>query len=80
MDNSGRMLLKELVLCLNANGPRQITKTAFVPVIARHAFFGYISAAGAEDDWTDPEVWKRANPSFGITISEDQFAEDCREA
>jgi phage terminase large subunit-like protein len=44
------------------------------------AFFGYISAAGAEDDWTDPGVWKQANPSFGITINEDQFAEDCREA
>jgi len=44
------------------------------------AFFGYISAATPEDDWTDPEVWKKANPSFGITINEDQFAEDCREA
>lgn len=44
------------------------------------AFFAYIAAAGEDDDWTDPEVWRQANPSFGITIREDQFAEDCREA
>src|SRR5262245_59804602 len=44
------------------------------------SFFGYIKAAGPEDDWTDPEVWKKANPSFGITISAEQFAEDCQEA
>jgi len=44
------------------------------------AFFAYISAAAPEDDWTDPEVWRAANPSFGITLAADQFAEDCREA
>jgi phage terminase large subunit-like protein len=44
------------------------------------AFFGYIRAADADDDWTDPEVWKKANPSFGITIGAEAFAEDCREA
>jgi len=44
------------------------------------AFFGFISAAAPEDDWTDPEVWQATNPSFGITLSADQFAEDCREA
>lgn len=44
------------------------------------AFFGYIRAADIDDDWTDPEVWKKANPSFGITLSAEQFAEDCREA
>jgi phage terminase large subunit-like protein len=44
------------------------------------SFFAYISAAGPEDDWTDPAVWQSANPSLGITISVDQFAEDCREA
>ena len=44
------------------------------------AFFAYISAAGVEEDWTDPGVWRRANPSFGVTIDAEQFAEDCREA
>ena len=44
------------------------------------AFFAYIAAAADEDDWTDPEVWRKANPSFGVTIDAEQFAEDCREA
>ena len=27
-----------------------------------------------------PDVWRKANPSFGITIDAEQFAEDCQEA
>jgi len=46
--------------------------------IADWSFLPYISAAGAEDDWTDPAVWQKANPSFAVTISAEQFAEDCR--
>ncbi len=44
------------------------------------SFLPFIAAAGAEDNWTDPEVWGKANPSFGVTIDKEQFAEDCREA
>ena len=56
------------------------TKKVLEGTIEDLAFFGYIAAAGDEDDWTDPFVWRQANPSLGVTISEDQFAEDCREA
>jgi phage terminase large subunit-like protein len=49
-------------------------------VIEDSAFFGYITGAAPEDDWTSPEVWRKANPGFGVTVNEDQFAEDCREA
>lgn len=44
------------------------------------AFFAYIAGAADEDDWTDPQIWRKANPSFGITVDAEQFAEDCREA
>jgi phage terminase large subunit-like protein len=44
------------------------------------AFFAFIAAADEDADWTDPHVWREANPSLGVTISEEQFAEDCREA
>jgi phage terminase large subunit-like protein len=44
------------------------------------SFFGYIRAAAPDADWTSPEVWRRANPSFGVTLDADQFAEDCQEA
>lgn len=43
-------------------------------------FFAFIAAAEREEDWTSPEVWKKANPSFGITIKADAFAGECREA
>lgn len=43
-------------------------------------FFGCIYAADREDDWQDPKVWYKANPSLGETISEESFAADCREA
>jgi phage terminase large subunit-like protein len=32
--------------------------------ISDSAFFPFIAAAAPEDDWTEPEVWKAANPSF----------------
>jgi phage terminase large subunit-like protein len=44
------------------------------------AFFAFIAAADEDADWTDASVWREANPSLGVTISEEQFAEDCREA
>lgn len=44
------------------------------------SFFAFIAAAAPDDDWTSPQVWKKANPSFGITINAEQFAEDCQEA
>ncbi len=31
-------------------------------------FYPVIYSAADDDDWTDPEVWRRVNPSFGITI------------
>src|SRR5262245_20846968 len=49
-------------------------------VIEDLSFFAFIAAADPDDDWTLPEVWRKANPSFGVTISQEQFAEDCREA
>jgi phage terminase large subunit-like protein len=44
------------------------------------ACFAYIRGAPDDADWTDSEVWRAANPSYGVTINVDQFAEDCREA
>lgn len=44
------------------------------------SFFAFIAAASEDDDWEDPKVWRKANPSFGITIKEDQFRSDYLEA
>lgn len=43
-------------------------------------FFAYISAAEPTDDFDNPAVWRKANPSIGVTMSERDFAADLREA
>lgn len=49
-------------------------------MIEDDSFFAFIAAADKDDDWQDPEVWKKANPSYGITINPDNFAEAVQEA
>jgi len=44
------------------------------------SFFAYIAEAEESDDWTDPEIWHKANPSLGVTISVDSMRDDCKEA
>lgn len=43
-------------------------------------FLPVIFEAAADDDWTDPEVWRRANPGHGITVKHDAIASECAEA
>ena len=49
-------------------------------VIPDWSFFPYIAAAGVDDDWTKPSVWRKANPSFGVTVNATEFAESAAEA
>lgn len=35
-------------------------------------FYPVIYGADESDDWTDPKVWKKANPSLGITVGMDK--------
>jgi len=44
------------------------------------SFFPFVAAADPEDDWKLESTWRKANPSYGVTISEDDFKESCREA
>ena len=39
-----------------------------------------IYGAKESDDWTDPEVWKKSNPSLGITIGIDKVEAACASA
>lgn len=41
---------------------------------------GYIRCAEPEDDWTSEEIWKKANPSYGLTFPIDRFKADFEEA
>jgi phage terminase large subunit-like protein len=40
-------------------------------VIEDETFLPVIFAARPEEDWRDPAVWRRANPSFGTTVKSD---------
>lgn len=44
------------------------------------AFFALVFEARPKEDWKDPEVHRRANPSYGVTINPATFNEECREA
>lgn len=43
-------------------------------------FYPVIYGAAPDDDWTDPEVWKKANPSLGITIDISKVEAACNSA
>lgn len=44
------------------------------------AFLPVIYEASAADDWTDPAVWRLANPNLGVTFQEDFLARECQKA
>ena len=43
-------------------------------------FYSVIYGVDEADDWTDPEVWKKANPSLGITVGIDKVKAACESA
>lgn len=43
-------------------------------------FYPVIYGAAETDDWTNPEVWKKANPSLGITVGIDKVEAACESA
>lgn len=43
-------------------------------------FYPVIYGADESDDWTDPDVWRKANPSLGITVGLDKVRAACESA
>jgi len=43
-------------------------------------FYPVIYGAKEDDDWTDPKVWKKVNPSLGITVGIDKMKAACESA
>jgi len=43
-------------------------------------FYPVIYGADESEDWTDPKVWKKANPSLGITVGIDKVKTACESA
>lgn len=49
-------------------------------VIVDESFYAYIAAADPGDDWTDPAVWAKANPSMGVTVQEEYLRAEAERA
>jgi phage terminase large subunit-like protein len=43
-------------------------------------WFGFVAAADPEDDWTQEETWKKANPNYGISVKPDFLQKECKKA
>ena len=44
------------------------------------SFLPVIYEATLQDDWTDREIWAKANPNMGVSIAEDYLDRECRKA
>jgi phage terminase large subunit-like protein len=49
-------------------------------VIQDDSWFAFIAAADESDDWTDPAVWRKANPNFGLSVKADDLARKAEKA
>jgi phage terminase large subunit-like protein len=49
-------------------------------VIEDPSYFAFIAAAAEDDDWLDPEVWEKANPSLGVTVKREYLEAEARRA
>src|SRR4030095_8566939 len=49
-------------------------------ILQDDSWFAFVAAADENDDWTDPAVWRKANPSFGLSVKEDDLARKAEKA
>lgn len=44
------------------------------------SWFTLIACADDGDDWTDPAVWRKANPNYGVSVKPEFLRIECRKA
>lgn len=49
-------------------------------LVEDEAYLPVIYEADDSDDWTDPKVWRKANPNFGVSLREDYIEAECKRA
>lgn len=49
-------------------------------IVEDPSFWAVLYSADTEDDWTSPETWRKANPSYGVTIPSEYFEQECKRA
>jgi len=59
---------------------REYSEKVLDGIFENDQWFAYVCALDEGDDWTDPKVWEKANPSLGVTIPESYLREQVNEA
>jgi phage terminase large subunit-like protein len=59
---------------------REYTRQLLEGVLEDDTWFGFIAAADDEDDWQDAQVWRKANPNYGVSVKPEYIAAECRKA
>lgn len=59
---------------------RAHVKNIVEEVYSDETTFGMIYTIDEEDDWTDPKVWIKANPNFGVSVNAENFRDECESA
>jgi phage terminase large subunit-like protein len=49
-------------------------------VVEDESQFGIVYTIDEDDDWTDPKVWKKANPNWGVSVMPDAFEQLAQKA
>jgi phage terminase large subunit-like protein len=54
---------------------REYAESVLQGIVKDDSFFAYIATIDKEDlaRWDDPEVWKKANPNFGVSVKPDDL-------
>jgi len=72
-DSAGESLCNEMLDYARKVRDGAVKNKEFLPII-------YEPTKEEAKRWTDPEVWRKVNPSFGVTLDEKAFAAKCRQA
>lgn len=59
---------------------REYAENVASGTIDDNSFLPVIYAASVDDDWTDPETWKKANPNLGVSIKFNDMEAACKKA
>lgn len=59
---------------------RQNAKNVMNGIVEDDSLFAIIFEMDAEDDWTDPQCWAKANPNLGISVDYEYLAGEVKDA
>lgn len=59
---------------------REYSTKVLEGIIDDDAWFAYIAAIDDGDDWTNPDVWIKANPNLGVSFKREELEQQIRQA